>query len=72
MQEGDTLVTGESASLPIEAVDRNNVVLTKEKYPSLGPILDALREKYGDTAGGTAGVDWRSITRPRARATPPW
>lgn len=57
LQEGDTLVTGESASPPIEAVDRNNVVLTKEKYPSLGPILDALREKYGDTAGGTSGVE---------------
>ncbi|MET8288133.1 penicillin-binding transpeptidase domain-containing protein [Streptomyces sp. NPDC051639] len=57
LEEGDTLVTGESASPPIEAVDRNNVVLTKEKYPSLGPILDALREKYGDKAGGTAGVE---------------
>jgi hypothetical protein len=57
LKEGDTLVTGESASPPIEAVDRNNVVLTAEKYPSLGPILDALREKYGDEAGGTAGIE---------------
>ncbi|MET8408973.1 penicillin-binding transpeptidase domain-containing protein [Streptomyces sp. NPDC005195] len=57
LKEGDTLVTGASASPPIEAVDRNNVVLTKDKYPSLGPILDALREKYGDRAGGTAGVE---------------
>ncbi|MEU1530450.1 penicillin-binding transpeptidase domain-containing protein [Streptomyces fagopyri] len=57
LKEGDTLVTGESASPPIEAVDRNNVVLTAEKYPSLGPILDALREKYGDGAGGTAGIE---------------
>ncbi|MFG2474213.1 penicillin-binding transpeptidase domain-containing protein [Streptomyces fagopyri] len=57
LKEGDTLVTGESASPPIEAVDRNNVVLTAEKYPSLGPILDALREKYGDDAGGTAGIE---------------
>ncbi|MEV6019656.1 MULTISPECIES: penicillin-binding transpeptidase domain-containing protein [unclassified Streptomyces] len=57
LKDGDTLVTGESASPAIEAVDRNNVVLTKEKYPSLGPILDALREKYGDKAGGTPGVE---------------
>ncbi|MFF1652533.1 penicillin-binding transpeptidase domain-containing protein [Streptomyces sp. NPDC058255] len=57
LKEGDTLVTGESANPAIEAVDRNNVVLTKEKYPSLGPILDALRDKYGDTAGGTPGVE---------------
>jgi hypothetical protein len=57
LKDGDTLVTGESANPAIEAVDRNNVVLTKEKYPSLGPILDALREKYGDTAGGSPGVE---------------
>ncbi|MFE0512177.1 penicillin-binding transpeptidase domain-containing protein [Streptomyces sp. NPDC058964] len=54
---GDTLVTGESASPPIEAVDRDGNVLTKEKYPSLGPILDELRSKYGDKAGGTPGVE---------------
>ncbi|MEU3979520.1 penicillin-binding transpeptidase domain-containing protein [Streptomyces sp. NPDC026672] len=57
LQQGDTLVTGESAAPPIEAVDRNGVVLTKEKYPSLGPILDELRAKYGDKAGGTPGVE---------------
>ncbi|WP_320778412.1 penicillin-binding transpeptidase domain-containing protein [Streptomyces sp. CRN 30] len=55
--KGDTLVTGEAAAPPIEAVDRNGAVLTAEKYPSLGPILDALREKYGEQAGGTPGVE---------------
>ena len=57
LKQGDTLVTGESANPEIEAVDRDNVVLTKDKYPSLGPILDELRAKYGDTAGGTPGVE---------------
>ncbi|MGX1312653.1 hypothetical protein RKD24_002772 [Streptomyces calvus] len=57
LKEGDTLVTGESAQPPIEAVDRDGVVLTKEKYPSLGPVLDTLREKYGEQAGGTPGVE---------------
>ncbi|WP_329187576.1 penicillin-binding transpeptidase domain-containing protein [Streptomyces sp. NBC_01428] len=57
LKDGDTLVTGESASPAIEAVDRNNVVLSKDKYPSLGPILDALRDKYGDKAGGTPGIE---------------
>ncbi|MEV5437852.1 penicillin-binding transpeptidase domain-containing protein [Streptomyces sp. NPDC052682] len=57
LRRGDTLVTAESASPPIEAVDRDGTVLTKEKYPSLGPILDALREKYGDEAGGSPGVE---------------
>ncbi|TRO62582.1 penicillin-binding transpeptidase domain-containing protein [Streptomyces sp. IB201691-2A2] len=57
LKTGDTLVTGEAASPPIEAVDRNGVVLTKEKYPSLGPVLDTLRDRYGDKAGGTPGVE---------------
>ncbi|MEW2163962.1 penicillin-binding transpeptidase domain-containing protein [Streptomyces sp. NPDC007084] len=57
LKDGDTLVTGESQSPAIEAVDRNNVVLTKDDYPSLGPILDALRGKYGDKAGGTPGIE---------------
>ncbi|MER6410530.1 penicillin-binding transpeptidase domain-containing protein [Streptomyces humidus] len=53
----DTLVTGASSAPPIEAVDRDGKVLTKEKYPSLGPILDQLRAKYGDKAGGRPGVE---------------
>lgn len=53
----DTLVTGQSSAPPIEAVDRNGKVLTKDKYPSLGPVLDALRAKYGEQAGGTPGVE---------------
>ncbi|MGW5973138.1 penicillin-binding transpeptidase domain-containing protein [Streptomyces sp. NPDC055186] len=57
LKDGDTLVTGEAAQPPIEAVDRDGAVLTEEEYPSLGPILDTLREKYGDEAGGTPGVE---------------
>ena len=57
LQRDDRLVTGESANPSIEAVDRDGKVLTKEKYPSLGPILDALRERYGSEAGGTPGIE---------------
>jgi hypothetical protein len=57
LEKDDTLVTGESANPPIEAVDRNGTVLTKGKYPSLGPVLDALRDKYGDKAGGKPGIE---------------
>jgi len=57
LRKGDTLVTGEAENPPIEAVDRNGVVLTKDNYPSLGPILDELRAKYGDRAGGTPGIE---------------
>lgn len=54
---GDTLVTGEAGSAPIEAVDRDGKVLTKDSYPSLGPVLDTLRARYGDKAGGTPGIE---------------
>jgi hypothetical protein len=57
LEKGDTLVTGPSAAPPVEAVDRDGAVLTKEKYPSLGPILDELRAKYGDKAGGSPSVE---------------
>ncbi|MGW0331235.1 penicillin-binding transpeptidase domain-containing protein [Streptomyces sp. NPDC003011] len=57
LRRDDTLVTEESANPPVEAVDRNGTVLTKEKYPSLGPVLDALRAKYGEKAGGTPGTE---------------
>ncbi len=57
LRDGDTLVTGESAQPPVEAVGREGTVLTREEYPSLGPILDTLREKYGEKAGGTPGVE---------------
>lgn len=57
LKEGDTLVTAESAQPPIEAVGRDGSVLTQEKYPSLGPVLDTLRQKYGEQAGGTPGVE---------------
>ncbi|MFI6691770.1 penicillin-binding transpeptidase domain-containing protein [Streptomyces sp. NPDC050433] len=52
-----TLVTGEAATPPIKAVDRNGTELTAEKYPSLAPVLDQLRDKYGEKAGGTSGVE---------------
>lgn len=57
MTEGATLRTGEASTPTIEAVDHNGKVLTKEKYPSLGPILDTLREKYGESAGGSPGIE---------------
>ncbi|WP_406451031.1 penicillin-binding transpeptidase domain-containing protein [Streptomyces sp. NBC_00876] len=55
--KGESLETGESKTASIEAVDRNGNVLSKEKYPSLGGILDELRKKYGSEAGGTTGIE---------------
>ncbi|WP_428934747.1 penicillin-binding transpeptidase domain-containing protein [Streptomyces sp. ACT015] len=61
LKEGDTLVTGESGTPPVKAFDRDGGELTTAAYPSLGPVLDELREKYGKTAGGTAGVELRVV-----------
>ncbi|MBL1107278.1 penicillin-binding protein [Streptomyces sp. 5-8] len=57
LRKGDTLTTGESAAPEIEAVDRYGKVLTRRKYPSLGPLLDELRRRYGDKTGGRPGVE---------------
>ncbi|MGW1544499.1 penicillin-binding transpeptidase domain-containing protein [Streptomyces sp. NPDC002309] len=57
LKDGDILVTGESAAPEVEAVDRDGTVLSRKKYPSLGPILDELRARYGERAGGTPGVE---------------
>jgi hypothetical protein len=59
LNDGDTLVTGESGTPPVTALDRNGGVLTTAKYPSLGAVLDGLRQKYGKLAGGKAGVELR-------------
>ncbi|MFF0066294.1 penicillin-binding transpeptidase domain-containing protein [Streptomyces sp. NPDC005279] len=61
LRDDDTLVTGEGGDPPVKAVDRNGAELTTAKYPSLGTVLDGLREKYGRKAGGTAGVELRVI-----------
>ncbi|MFJ5265977.1 penicillin-binding transpeptidase domain-containing protein [Streptomyces sp. NPDC088387] len=61
LKDGDTLVTGESGTPPVKALDRDGGELTTDDYPSLEPVLDGLREKYGKTAGGTAGVELRVV-----------
>ncbi|MGW2822233.1 penicillin-binding transpeptidase domain-containing protein [Streptomyces sp. NPDC001443] len=59
LQDGDTLVTDDSDTPPVTALDRNGGEITTAKYPSLGPVLDGLREKYGKIAGGRAGIELR-------------
>lgn len=44
-------------------MDRSGGELTTEKYPSLGTVLDGLREKYGRTAGGKAGIELRIVRK---------
>ncbi len=61
LKDGDRLVTGAAGTPPVKAYDRAGGELTTAKYPSLGPVLDGLREKYGKTAGGRAGVELRVV-----------
>ncbi|MFH8772157.1 penicillin-binding transpeptidase domain-containing protein [Streptomyces sp. NPDC085866] len=61
LKDGDTLVTGESGTPPIKALDRDGGEVTTAEYPSLGTVLDGLREKYGKKAGGKAGVELRVV-----------
>ncbi|WP_240930173.1 penicillin-binding transpeptidase domain-containing protein [Streptomyces coryli] len=55
--EGEKLMTGEAEKAPIKAVDRDGKPLDPKAFPSLGAVVDSLRDKYGDKAGGTAGIE---------------
>ncbi|MEU1853485.1 penicillin-binding transpeptidase domain-containing protein [Streptomyces sp. NPDC019990] len=68
LKDGDTLVTGEAGTPPVKALDRDGGELTKQKYASIGPILDGLREKYGKEAGGKAGIELRVVRGKAAKA----
>ncbi|MCD2466363.1 penicillin-binding protein [Streptomyces sp. MBT42] len=54
---GATLRTGVAKTAPVKAVDRDGKELTAAKYPSLRPVLDTLRQRYGAKAGGESGVE---------------
>ncbi|WP_460066540.1 penicillin-binding transpeptidase domain-containing protein [Streptomyces sp. YKOK-I1] len=68
LSDGDTLVTGEAGNPPVKALDRDGGEITAARYPSLGTVLDGLREKYGKKAGGTAGVELRVVRGKASKA----
>ncbi len=68
LKDGDRLVTGEAGDPPVKALDRNGAEITAAKYPSLGSVLDGLREKYGDKAGGTPGIELRVVRGKESKA----
>ncbi|MFG3212664.1 penicillin-binding transpeptidase domain-containing protein [Streptomyces tendae] len=61
LRDGDKLVTGKAGDPPVKALDRNGAEITAAKYPSLGTVLDGLRDKYGKKSGGTPGVELRVV-----------
>ncbi|MDT0610015.1 penicillin-binding transpeptidase domain-containing protein [Streptomyces lancefieldiae] len=68
LKDGDRLVTGEAGTPPVKALDRGGGELTAAKYPSLGTVLDGLREGYGKKAGGRPGVELRVVRGKESKA----
>lgn len=68
LRDGDRLVTGASGTPPVKALDRDGGEITAARYPSLGTVLDGLREKYGKTAGGKAGIELRVVRGKESKA----
>lgn len=67
LRRDERLRAGAPASPPVKAVDRNGKELTAEQYPSLRPVLDALRTTYGAKAGGDGGAElWIESAAPDA------
>ncbi|MCB5181591.1 penicillin-binding transpeptidase domain-containing protein [Streptomyces antimicrobicus] len=57
LRQGESLRAGTASAPPVTAVDRDGGELTAQRYPSLGPVLDQLRQSYGAKAGGRAGTE---------------
>ncbi|MFD3352599.1 penicillin-binding transpeptidase domain-containing protein [Streptomyces fradiae] len=57
LKDGQSLKVTSGGAPAIRAVDREGTELTAERYPSLRPVLDELRKRYGAEAGGTPGVE---------------
>ncbi|WP_121747510.1 penicillin-binding transpeptidase domain-containing protein [Streptomyces sp. E2N166] len=68
LKDGDKLVTGEAGTPPVEALDRDGAEISAAKYPSLGTVLDGLREKYGEKAGGTPGIELSVVRGKESKA----
>jgi hypothetical protein len=62
LEDGGRIETGPiSETPPVEVLDENGTELTAEEFPALAPVLEELRERYGEQAGGTAGAEVRLV-----------
>lgn len=58
LQDGETIVTGRAKTPDLEIRDRDGVVMTADKYPSLAGIFGDFKARYGTKVdGGTPGVE---------------
>ncbi|MGR3938380.1 penicillin-binding transpeptidase domain-containing protein [Streptomyces sp. BRA346] len=58
---GETLQTGMADDQPVRVLDRTGTVVKQGRYPSLDPVLNALRERYGAKSGGAARVEVAAV-----------
>lgn len=61
LHAGDVLRTGPAGTAPVTALDRDGKELSGRVSPSLTTVLESLRARYGDKAGGTPGVSLRVV-----------
>ncbi|MFD7667070.1 penicillin-binding transpeptidase domain-containing protein [Streptomyces sp. NPDC059788] len=62
LRHGESLRTGSDGAPPVKAVDRNGTELEAADLPSLGTVLPALRESFGEKAGGVQGIEVRAVS----------
>ncbi|MEU8893980.1 penicillin-binding transpeptidase domain-containing protein [Streptomyces sp. NPDC048442] len=56
---GQRLSVQETGAAPVNAVDRDGRALDTRAFPSLGPVVDGLRQAFGKAAGGRPAVELR-------------
>jgi hypothetical protein len=61
LADGESLQTGMADHQPVRVLDRSGKVLIQGSYPSLDPVLDVLRARYDDKAGGAARVEVSAV-----------
>ncbi|MDT0309096.1 penicillin-binding transpeptidase domain-containing protein [Streptomyces sp. DSM 44917] len=62
LAEGARIETGpDGEAPPVEALDANGEPLDAEALPSLAPLIEQLRERYEEEAGGTPAVSTRIV-----------
>lgn len=58
LRDGEAIVTGQAKAPDLDIRDRNGVVMTPDRYPSLAGLFGDFRNRYGTKVdGGTPGIE---------------
>ncbi|WP_432107544.1 penicillin-binding transpeptidase domain-containing protein [Streptomyces sp. AA1529] len=61
LKDGRTIVTDESGTPPVTAVDRDGSPLSAEDHPALAGVIRDIGKRYGDKTEGSPGVQTRLV-----------